>query len=98
MKINPYDVLQAYDNEKTGRLTLRSFKLAIHQLKALNQYEIDNIARYFDKENEGFIAINDFEVSVKQALGKSYTNALNSSGSFSHSQSMSKFSNSGRRT
>lgn len=30
MKVNPYEILTPYDTEKTGRLNLRSFKLAIH--------------------------------------------------------------------
>ena len=61
------NILTPFDQEKTGRLSLRNFKVAVHQLHCLNQYGIDNLARYMDKENEGFIAINQVDVAVKGA-------------------------------
>ena len=61
------------DTEGTGNLSLRNFKKAINNLHVLNQYSIDNLARYLDKKNNGFIAINEFELSVNQSVRLSTT-------------------------
>lgn len=68
-----------YDNEKTGRLSLRNFKYALNSIKALSQYQIDNLAKYLDKENDGFISVNEFDVSVRGVAVP-----LSSTGSFSN--------------
>lgn len=77
--------LGPYDYEKLGKLTLRNFKVAVNNAHALNQYSIDNLARYLDKDNSGLISINEVDVALKQS-----TVPLSSTGSFSHSQSFAK--------
>lgn len=73
-------VLSPYDYEKVGSLTLRNFKVAINNLHALNQYSIDNLTRFLDKENHGFISINEVDVALKQQAVP-----LSSTGSFNQS-------------
>jgi hypothetical protein len=53
---------------------LRSFKLAVYELKCLTLYQIDNLAKFLDVDNEGFISIQSFIVAVENstALGDSF--------------------------
>ena len=63
----PGNYLKLEDSEKTGNLTLRNFKKAINNLHVLNQYSIDNLARYLDKENNGFVSVYNFEFEINQS-------------------------------
>jgi hypothetical protein len=58
-------ILSPYDSEKTRRLTLRNFKVALNGLKALTQYQIDNLTKYLDKEDDGFVSIDEFDVGIR---------------------------------
>jgi hypothetical protein len=62
-------------------MNLRSFKMAIYELKCLTLYQIDNLAKSQDVDNEGFIPISSFFVDVKNstALGDSFKRATMSS-------------------
>ena len=71
-------LLQAYDSEKTKNLTLRNFKIGINSLKSLTQYQIDNLAKFLDKQDEGYISIDEFETSLRGVIVP-----LSSTGSFS---------------
>lgn len=72
--------MSPYDMEKTRNLTLRNFKAGLNSLKALSQYQIDNLAKYLDKEDTGFISIDDFDVAIR---GQHVP--LSSTGSFAQS-------------
>jgi len=63
--------LASFDTENIGAVTLRNFKFAIHSVHALNQFEINNVAKYLDKRNCGFIEITDFEDALKSAISMS---------------------------
>ena len=52
------------NSEKSEKINLRSFKIAINDLKCLTLYQIENLAKYMDVDNEGFISINNFVASV----------------------------------
>jgi hypothetical protein len=47
---------------------LRAFKLAINSLKVLTQYNIDNLARFMDKNNEGYVSISEFSAALSNAF------------------------------
>ena len=66
MTVDAY--FRSYDYEKTGKLTLRNFKYAIHSLAVGNFTEIDNLAKFLDKANDGFIKIQDIESAVQVSL------------------------------
>jgi len=46
--------------EGSSKINLRSFKLAVHELHCLTLYSIDNLAKYMDTDNEGYISIGSF--------------------------------------
>jgi hypothetical protein len=53
--------------ENTEKINLRSFKIGLNNLQCLTLYNIDNLAKYMDIENEGFISLSDFINRVKLA-------------------------------
>lgn len=55
------------NSEKSEKINLRSFKIAINDLKCLTLYQIENLAKYMDVDNEGFISINNFVASVSNS-------------------------------
>lgn len=57
--------MSPYDMEKTRNLTLRNFKAGVHSMKCLSSYQIDNLAKYLDKDDTGFISIDDLDVAVR---------------------------------
>jgi Ca2+-binding EF-hand superfamily protein len=57
-----------FNPEKTEKLTLRNFKRAINELKCLTLYQIDNLAKYLDDQNEGFVSIDKFVAGVKNSV------------------------------
>jgi len=42
--------------------------MGINSLKVLTQYNIDNLARFMDKNNEGYISISEFSAAVSNAF------------------------------
>ena len=52
---------------------MRTFKIAINSLKVLTQYNIDNLAKYMDKQNDGFVSTADFAASVSNAFNADAT-------------------------
>jgi Ca2+-binding EF-hand superfamily protein len=58
-------ICREYDVEKIEKLTLRNFKHALHALRVLSQYQIDNLTKYLDKYDDGFIAIDVFEEALR---------------------------------
>lgn len=42
----------------------RAFKMALYSLKVLSQYAIDNLTKYLDKNNEGFISMGEFNAEI----------------------------------
>lgn len=73
------------DPEGIQRLTLRGFKLSLHKLKLLNQFQIDNLAKYLDTQDDGFIAVDRFDVELRNTNvpnpNASFGNTLNQSAS-----------------
>ena len=66
-KTTPLQLLTPYDFEKTRNLSLRNFKVGLNSLKTLSEYQIHNLAKYLDKQDDGFISINDLDVAVRNA-------------------------------
>lgn len=73
------------DTEGIQKLTLRGFKISLHKLKLLNQFQIDNLTKYLDTQDDGFIAIDKFDVELRNAMvpnaNASFGNTLNQSAS-----------------
>ena len=46
---------------------MSDFKRAVHALKCLDQYAIDNLAKFLDTQNEGFIGLGDFIAKTNNA-------------------------------
>ena len=58
-------ICQEYDVEGLKRLSLRNFKHALHSLKVLTQYQIDNLTKYLDANEDGFISVDRFDVELR---------------------------------
>lgn len=58
-------LLAKFDTEKNQNLTLRNFKVGINSLKTLSQYQIDNLTRFLDKQDDGFITIDEFDIALR---------------------------------
>ena len=58
-------ICRDFDSEGIERLNLRNFKHALHSLRVLSQYQIDNLTKYLDKTDDGFIAVDVFEDSLR---------------------------------
>jgi hypothetical protein len=63
----PKMICKEYDSEGIDKLTLRNFKHALHALRVLNQYQIDNLTKYLDTADDGFIAVDRFDVELRNA-------------------------------
>jgi len=74
-------ICNEYDVEGLKRLTLRNFKHALHSLKLLTQFQIDNLAKYMDTENEGYISVDKFDVEIRNAVVTGTSLQHSSSGS-----------------
>lgn len=59
--------MMEYNSEKSSMINLFNFKTAVNSLKVLSQYNLDNLAKYLDKQNEGYIDIGDFAASVSNS-------------------------------
>ena len=68
MNLTSLKLLTPYDSEGTTRLSLRNFKHAMNSMKSLSLYQIDNLTKFMDKANEGFISIDEFEINLKGAV------------------------------
>ena len=71
------DVLGPGHSKYPGEITLRGFKLAIHSLGCLTQQQVNNLAKYMDKYNNGMIRIEEVEL----ALADRYSSAAPASSS-----------------
>lgn len=60
-------LLSEFNPEKTELISQRAFKQALHSLRSLSYYAIDNLTKHLDHNNEGFISIGDFDASVARA-------------------------------
>ncbi len=58
-------ICREFDVEGIERLTLRNFKYALHSMKVLSQYQIDNLSKYLDKGDDGFVAVDVFEDALR---------------------------------
>ena len=82
-------ICNEYDVEGLHKLTLRNFKHALHSLRLLTQFQIDNLAKYMDTENDGYVSIDKFDVEIRGAvISGATTSALSRSGSGSLGTSM----------
>jgi len=67
-----------FNESRSEQIYLAGFKRAIASLKCLDQYAIDNLAKYLDKDNEGFISISNFTSQINNALmGSSFRSNTN---------------------
>ena len=64
---SPQDFLMRANPDKSELINIASFKMALHNLKCLALHDIDNLTKYMDKKNEGFIGIGDFTAAVERA-------------------------------
>ena len=58
-------ICRDFDVEGIERLSLRNFKHALHSLRVLTQYQIDNLTKYLDKADDGFIPTEVFEETMR---------------------------------
>ena len=56
--------MNEFNSERTELINICSFKMAMNSLKCLGQYDIDNLAKYLDTKNEGYISISEFSAAV----------------------------------
>ena len=56
-----------HNSDNTELINICSFKLALNSLKCLGQYDIDNLTRFMDTNNEGYISIGSFVAAVGNA-------------------------------
>jgi Ca2+-binding EF-hand superfamily protein len=69
-------VCQEFDTEGLRKLSLRNFKHALHSTRALTPYQVDNLTKYLDQENDGFISIDRFDVEIRGAPNHNSSNPL----------------------
>ena len=73
LHITPQKLLMDYNSDKTELINISSFKIAINSLKCLGQYDIDNLTKFCDTDNEGYISIGSFVAAVNNAtMGSSF--------------------------
>ena len=60
-------LLRANNPESTELMNIASFKLAINSLACLTPTDIDNLAKFMDEKNEGFVSIGSFDAKVQNA-------------------------------
>ena len=65
-KRNVKDVLGPGHSKYPGEITLRGFKLAIHSLGCLTQQQVNNLAKYLDKRNDGMIQIQHVDDAIAE--------------------------------
>lgn len=74
MKTTPQRLLAEHSQDgSTDEVSIRTFKIAVNSLKVLTQYNIDNLAKYLDKDNnDGFISANGFAAEVSNAYNSDF--------------------------
>ena len=74
MRTTPAKLLMSWNPDKIENINIASFKMAINSLKCLGGYDIDNLTKYLDVKNEGYISIGDFQAKVDTAsiMGSSF--------------------------
>jgi Ca2+-binding EF-hand superfamily protein len=71
-------ICKEFDVEGIDRLSLRNFKHALHSLKVLTQYQIDNLTKFLDTEDDGFISVDRLDVELRNVyVGQSSTGGGN---------------------
>ena len=72
-------LLMANNPESTELINIACFKLAINSLACLTPTDIDNLGKYMDEKNEGYISIGSFEAKVTNAaMGGSFRSTARS--------------------
>lgn len=90
LHITPQKLLMEYNSDTTELINISSFKIAIHSLKCLGQYDIDNLTKSCDTNNEGYISIGSFVAQVNNAtMGSSFKSTKRSDANKSHSNNHS---------
>ena len=56
----PTKFLKGHNPDDAELINIASFKMAMHSLKCLALHDIDNLTKYMDEKNEGFISIGAF--------------------------------------
>ena len=67
----------ANNPESTELINIACFKLALNSLACLTPTDIDNLGKYMDEKNEGYISIMKFEQSVQNAIPLGQTSKSN---------------------
>lgn len=73
-RLSAKNLMDEHQSERTMLINMFNFKTAINSLKVLSQFNIDNLAKYMDKQNEGFVDIGEFTAEVSnsgQTMGAS---------------------------
>ena len=72
-KTTPQRFLQEANPEKSELITIRLFKVTLNNLKLLTLPNINNLTKYMDKKNDGFISIGDFAAEVSNSYNAGAT-------------------------
>lgn len=71
------EMVQGFNDQRAEIIAIANFKKAINSMKCLDQYAIDNLAKYLDENNEGFISISGFIVKTNNAsMSSSFRSTL----------------------
>jgi hypothetical protein len=68
MKMTPMKLIEQVNFNREDPITIRTFKSALNSLHVLTQYSIDNLTKFMDKQNSGFITISDVNASINSAF------------------------------
>ena len=60
-------IMLSFNKGESELVTIGDFKRALQSLKCLDQYSIDNLAKFLDTNNEGFISIGTFIAKTDNA-------------------------------
>lgn len=70
--------IQSFNEERRELMNIANFKKAIHSMKCLDQYAIDNLTKFLDTNNEGYISVGNFLAHVNNAvMSSSFRSGLN---------------------
>lgn len=70
---NAQSLLHDFNRQKSEQINLIDFKRAINYLKVLSLSEIDNLAKFMDNDNNGYIATSDFVTKVRNSIAAQST-------------------------
>ena len=68
MKMTPMKLIEQVNIHREDPITIRTFKKALNSLQVLTQYSIDNLTKFMDNQNSGFITISDVNASINSAF------------------------------